>query len=521
VEILKRDKRFKENYDKIFSTTGHKLTSIEEHRKVNYLCGTCNSECSSYLSNLLKEDSTKYCSKCINENTTKKCLTEIRIALDEAGLKDYELISYESNKKVEIKCPLGHIFIAATHDLVSRNRRCPECSGTRRAVTNLDKYGFENVAAAPEIKEKILTTQVEKYGGHHMKLKEFQDKRDETMKEKYDGLQFAFHSEKSQTSSKSTCKEKYGVEYPLQSESIKELMKQNSRDKFGCDYPMQNSEEFCRRQYRFKDYTFPSGKIVKVQGFEPQFIDYLLKIYDENDIITERWKIPHIKYNWIEEKDGVEINHTDCIYYPDMVVNNTFYEIKSEYTLEINKCKNLAKFKACISQGYKLDVIIYNRSGTEIIRTMEYRPENVRNIQLLCNQFTEDYTIADKFLLEKFNKYKNKVFDQTGHELLALNSNNRAKYICGSCGQCNEKLLWDLTRPTSSKQCLTCSNKNKVIRKTKETAQLELNNLGLSHFTILEYINAGKINIQCLYGHIFTTKFGDIIRRQKCTKCIK
>jgi hypothetical protein len=104
---------------------------------------------------------------------------------------------------------------------------------------------------------------------------------------------------------------------------------------------------------KYKNFNLPSGKIVKLQGYEPQVLTELLKIYSEDDIVIgvkEIFKYTgRIKYLMI---DGSE--HT---YYPDFYIKstNTIIEVKSQWTFDKWKEKNLAKEQACLQQGLKFD----------------------------------------------------------------------------------------------------------------------------------------------------------------------
>lgn len=489
-----------------FIALGHVLLEINSG-KVSWKCGNCDSERTVQMANI---PSSKFCAKCFISSSRKE-LDEIRQKLDEIGMSKYELVEYKNNKHVELKCPNGHEFVAVMHDLVSRDYRCPDCSGERRKTTNLERYGCENVAAAPEVKEKIVATQLERFGGHHMKLAEIQEKRDTTMMEKY-GLKYAFRSEEALKNARTICKEKYGEEYPLQSELIKDKIKENCRKKFGCDHPMQNPQEFERRQYIYHDFTFPSGRQIKVQGFEPVFIQELLdKGIDEKHIVTERRKIPKIEYTWSDDS-GKEM---ESVYFPDLRVGNVLYEIKSQWTL--NRClvRNLAKFEACINQNYELEVVVYNNSRKRV-QTRKYVPENPKSLEEYDSIETieVDTSVSERHKKKKFDEYKQLVFERNGHELIAI-EDKYASYKCGSCGNQGNLLLSSLTK-SGRKTCMKCEQARPG-KKTKESVQQELDELGIE-FEIVEYKNANNITARCAIGHEFTSIFTRL-KTRKCPKC--
>lgn len=104
--------------------------------------------------------------------------------------------------------------------------------------------------------------------------------------------------------------------------------------------------------FSYKDYIFPSGKIVKIQGDEKYAIDILLKKYDEDDILVDSEYIPIIDY--FDEKDRK--------YYPDIYIkkDNLIIEIKSTWTFDIKYDKNMIKYNATKAVGYNYEIWIFN-----------------------------------------------------------------------------------------------------------------------------------------------------------------
>ena len=175
-----------------------------------------------------------------------------------------------------------------------------------------------------------------------------------------------------------TCMKKYGVSYPitlpevLLKREINNLSKYNVRHTlqlhnvqekreatlfrlYGVHHQMHVTDIFDKQQkHRWKDYIFPSGKIVKVQGYEQFALDYLLNNYEECDLIIERKLMPKIFYTF-ENK----IHR----YYPDIYIpkENLIIEVKSDYTATCDIEKNLAKKIASIAMGFKHITLIFNK----------------------------------------------------------------------------------------------------------------------------------------------------------------
>lgn len=128
------------------------------------------------------------------------------------------------------------------------------------------------------------------------------------------------------------------------------------------DHPMQNIAVLAKNQkYRFKNYTYPSGNIVKIQGYENLAVDLLLKTYKEEEIITERELMPEIYY------------HMDLSwrkYIPDIYIpkDNLIIEVKSTWTYKLHKYRVHLKNKAVKSLGYNIELYIFSDKGVLVNR---------------------------------------------------------------------------------------------------------------------------------------------------------
>ena len=130
---------------------------------------------------------------------------------------------------------------------------------------------------------------------------------------------------------------------------------------------MQNKELFRKQQktsYSKKEYKFPSGKIVTVQGYENLALDILIKQYKEEDIFTSE-ELP----NYVSDIDYINENDKEAIYYPDIFIEskNLIIEVKSTYTYNIDKDKNLCKKEICELQGFNFEFWIFNNKKELLI----------------------------------------------------------------------------------------------------------------------------------------------------------
>ncbi len=138
-----------------------------------------------------------------------------------------------------------------------------------------------------------------------------------------------------------------------------EKYRQTCTGKYGVENPMKDPVVFNKQQqqgFSTKPYTFPSGRIVTVQGFEPQALDMLLKEgVKEEDIFVGK-DVPAIKYSWSKKSR---------IYYPDIYVKsaNMIVEVKSTFTYDKEVDKNHAKWEATKKQGFDFRSMIFDNKG--------------------------------------------------------------------------------------------------------------------------------------------------------------
>jgi predicted nucleic acid-binding Zn ribbon protein len=285
----------------------------------------------------------------------------------------------EPNKCIECSNPMSRI------DSTFCSKKCMDSSEflkKKKEETSLKKFGSTNVSKTDYFKEKYKNTMNEKYGvDHYSKTKSYLEKYKETSLERY-GESNPARSDLIKKKTEDTNIERYGSKSPLQNPVIKqktietltskynidhnskiegryEKMKENSNNNFGTDHPMQNEEVFdkcMKNSYRFKEYKLPSGKIVKVQGYENFALDKLLESYNENDLIIGakgiKTIIGRIEYFFEGKKK---------IYHPDIYIvsENKIVEVKSTYTIKVDLGKNEAKRKAVLDKGINFEFMIF------------------------------------------------------------------------------------------------------------------------------------------------------------------
>ena len=190
----------------------------------------------------------------------------------------------------------------------------------------LEKHGVVNISQTPQWKENVSNTNLKRHGVKW----------------------FTQHSKLQNECKKAIFKNLTEINSARQKAYIK-----TSFDRYGVKHPRQDAEIFSKSHgnwFKKKDYTLPSGKIVKIQGFEHIVLDELFsRGYLESDVI-----ICDIA---IENKIGkilYQFEGKTKRYFPDIYIvsENKIIEVKSDYTFNVAKAMNLAKQEACIKSGF-------------------------------------------------------------------------------------------------------------------------------------------------------------------------
>ena len=225
---------------------------------------------------------------------------------------------------------------------------------------NREMYGVENPTQRQEVQEKAKQTCVEKYGvSNPMKKKEVRDKGKATNIIKY-GVENPFQSEEVKKKIKENNLALHGVEHNSQRQEVKNKIEQTCIVKYGVKSIMHDPECFERcmmKAYKYKQYIFPCGKIVDIQGYENFALDLLtLFEYTSDDITITKSEIPSIWY---------DANNKKKRYFPDIYIKkeNTIIEVKSTYTWKVDKPKCVSIKQECDKQGIKFCVWVFNKDA--------------------------------------------------------------------------------------------------------------------------------------------------------------
>ena len=313
----------------------------------------------------------------------KSLLEEVCIR-DKCTIDFSKIEKYNRDVKIEFTCNCGNNYIKTIGAIYNKaGAYCKECTKNRRKEkfknivrtpeqqqltiektkqTNLKRYGVEYSTQLQTQKDKLKQTCLEKYGVEHpSQVKEFKDKVIATCLKNH-GVEHHNNLQSVKDKVIATNLMKYGVEHHQDSKQFKDKYKNTCLQNHGVENPSQNaiiSEKQCKNGYKLKEFKFPCGNIVKVQGYEPFLLKKLVELgYGYNDIITNRTDVPEIWY--------LNNKNKKCRYYCDIFIYpNTIYEVKSLWTYKLGKDNILLKEQACIKAGYVFKLFIYNDKGIE------------------------------------------------------------------------------------------------------------------------------------------------------------
>lgn len=112
-----------------------------------------------------------------------------------------------------------------------------------------------------------------------------------------------------------------------------------------------------RNQYKYHMHTL-NGIQVRTQGYEKYVLDVLVEYFDNTKIKVD---------------SGISIRYKDKNekirrYYPDIIIDNLLFEVKSSYTLKIHKDNVLLKMEASKNAGYIPFLVVWEPKESEMCK---------------------------------------------------------------------------------------------------------------------------------------------------------
>jgi len=99
-----------------------------------------------------------------------------------------------------------------------------------------------------------------------------------------------------------------------------------------------------------KLFILPTSEIVRLSGYEPNALSYLLRTRATHDVQMRNIHPIYYYYNQNVHR-----------YFPDffLPIENTFVEVKSPWTLTVQYEKNMHKFDAAVKTGFRMRVLVF------------------------------------------------------------------------------------------------------------------------------------------------------------------
>ena len=229
---------------------------------------------------------------------------------------------------------------------------CKECTEKikrkNHEETILKIYGSRYIFQVNEIREKVKQTCIKNYNVENPSQSEtVKERKVKTCMKNY-GVAIPLKNKTIYEKVKQTNLKIRGVEHTLQCPKVKEKVKQTNLRIRGVENPSQcvfvqkKKEE---SKLTFKEYVCPSGKVIKIQGYEYIALNDLFRTFSEDQIVTDRSEIPVIHYVYEDNKH---------YYFPDIFIPhlNKIIEVKSTWTYSLDVDKIKAKEKSTKEQGY-------------------------------------------------------------------------------------------------------------------------------------------------------------------------
>lgn len=213
-----------------------------------------------------------------------------------------------------------------------------------RSAALMDTHGVENISQVPGVAEKIQESILQRFGGYFSSNEEWKRQYKEVT-----GYEHPRQRPEVEAQRALTCIQRYGVKYPLQIGVFRQKARATFLRKYGAPHPMQSPAFYfakLRNGYKWKPFTYPSGRVINTQGYESLIIQELLDSGVQEEDIYVGLECPNFEYSF----EGKERR-----YYPDIYVKsqNLIIEVKSTYTYQRNYELNQAKKASIKSAGYE------------------------------------------------------------------------------------------------------------------------------------------------------------------------
>ena len=310
--------------------------------KLDYIC-SCGNIAKTIWVNFKKG---MKCKKCGHEKTTKQLKHSYEYVKQYFEDQNCELLSTEyknNNQKLDCVCICGNKTQISFYEF-KKGCRCKKCGIKKRSKSqsiDIDKV------KETFLKHGCKLLEINNYKNCSTKLKAL-CKCGEIFTTTYNNIRNGHFCKKCGINKSKNSRKNNGKQQNILN------LKNGMLKKYGVENPMQVESLFNksinhRKYIKWHELITPSGKKIKLQGYEPQAYEKLLEKYTEDEIII-RIK-PTILYFF---------NNKKHYYFPDFFIpkDNLIVEVKSNWTYRKQLGKNLIKRRACIDQGFSFQFMI-------------------------------------------------------------------------------------------------------------------------------------------------------------------
>jgi len=312
---------------------------------------------------------------------------------------------------------------------------CAECKWEKTKLTNIQKYGVENVFQDENIKNKIKKTNIEKYGVEYYSMtNEYKEKTKNECLKKY-GVDHPLKNREILQNLKNTNLKKYGVECTLQNDEVRLKIIKTNIKKYGVDVPLKNKEIVNKlietNIDKYKERSPLQNMEVRKKSLQTLMSNYGVYNPMKSDIIKEKSKKTKIE-NILKKFENINIIKIDSSNYTFKCDCRESHEFTISSMLLYNRLK--CKTKLCTVCN---PINSYNNSGFQIdfidFIKLNYCGEILSNNREIIKPYEIDIYLPELKLGFEFNGvyWHNELYKSNNYHLekTELSEKNGIKLI--------------------------------------------------------------------------------------------
>ena len=230
----------------------------------------------------------------------------------------------------------------------------------KKIATNMKNHGVEHPMQREDVKNNIKQNNLINHGvTHTLQRKDVKAKIIETCMKNH-GVANPFLSDEVKKKIEKTNIERFGHKNPLQNEEVRKKGEATTLERHGVPYALQNpeiAERYMKSLFSKKEFTFPCGNTVSVQGYEPFALEILVDMgFTAQDIVVGIKNVPEIWY----AKDDKSHRYYCDIYIPK---ENKIIEVKSDWTFQLENGNVDQKAQATINAGFSYEIWVFTKNA--------------------------------------------------------------------------------------------------------------------------------------------------------------